>query len=120
MSMPESVDLNHILFQENPDAACVLSVDGLVLAWSPAGERIFGYPASQVLGQRYAEHLVPPDQVDEFEHRWRQLVGSEHVEFEAVRRRADGSLLFVDVSCRCVRSGAGRVPVLVMAEKDVT
>ncbi|MFC7462894.1 PAS domain S-box protein [Hydrogenophaga defluvii] len=118
--MPESVDLNHILFQENPDAACVLSMDGLVLAWSPAGERIFGYPASQILGQRYAEHLVPPDQVDEFEHRWRQLVGSEHVEFEAVRRRADGSLLFVDVSCRCVRPGADRLPVLVMAEKDVT
>jgi len=118
--MSEPLDLHRILFQENPDAACLLAEDGCVLAWSPAGERIFGHPASRMVGQRYADHLVPPDQLGEFEHRWQQLMGCEHAEFEAVRRRADGSLLFVDVSCRCVRPTADGAPVLVMAEKDVT
>lgn len=118
--MPESSGFNRILYQESPDAACVLSLEGIVLAWSPAGERIFGYQAHEILGQRYNEHMVPPDQVEEFGHRWLQLVEHDHAEFEAVRRRADGSLLFVDVSSRRVRLDGGTSPVVVMAEKDVT
>jgi PAS domain S-box-containing protein len=118
--MPESTGFNRILHQESPDPACVLSMNGVVLAWSPAGERIFGHLASDMLGQRYVEHLVPPDQLEEFDIRWRQLVEHDRAEFEAVRKRADGSLLFVDVSCRRVQPGDGAAPVLVMAEKDVT
>lgn len=118
--MSESAGFNRILYQESPDAACVLSAEGVVLAWSAAGERIFGYTADDVLGQPYAAHLVPPDQMDEFGRRWRQLTENDHAEFEAVRRRADGSLLFVDVSCRRVQPTDVETPVLVMAEKDVT
>lgn len=118
--MSECADLHHFLYQESPDAACVLSVTGEVLAWSPAGARIFGYQADDILGRPYAKHLVPPDHLNEFEQRWPVLLASERIEFEAVRRRSDGSLLFVDVSCRRVHAPGAATAVLVMAEKDVT
>lgn len=120
VSPPQAPGFNRILHEESPDACCVLSLDGEILAWSPAGARIFGRGADTLLGQRYADHFVPPDQAEDFERRWQQQVERDHVEFEAVRRRADGSLLFVDVSCRRVLPVEAAAPVLVMAEKDVT
>ena len=118
--MSQQADFNHILYQESPDAACVLSMAGDVLAWSPGCERVFGFRAEEMLGHRYADHFVPVDQADDFAHRWQQMVEHGHAEFEAVRRRRNGSLLFVDVSCRRVQLADEATWVVAMAEKDVT
>lgn len=118
--MSASADYNHILYQESPDAACALSMEGEVLAWSPGCERVFGFRADEILGHRYADHVVPADRLDEFRHRWHLLLAHGHAEFEAVRRRKDGSLLFVDVSCRRVQLANEPMSVVAMAEKDVT
>ena len=49
---PEAHELDPaILVDQAPDALIFADRDGLVRAWNPAAERIFGHPASDAIGQ---------------------------------------------------------------------
>ena len=86
----------------NFDAIVVLNTSGEVLYWNEAAERIFGYPASQILGQRVIDNVVPPAYRDQAKDALEQFVTQQTVkaewhrlEFEA--QRSQGAKLWVDV-----------------------
>jgi PAS domain S-box-containing protein len=43
------------------DAVVAIDVDGRVVEWNPAAERIFGFRAEEALGRELAELIVPPE-----------------------------------------------------------
>jgi len=81
-----------------PDAIVATTAGGEVLSWSPGAESIFGFSADEAIGHAVAELIVPPDRRTEEDRILGQLPASGTLTYEAVRRRKDGSLLFVDVS----------------------
>ncbi len=89
-----------------PDGLLTVSAAGALVSMNPAAERIFGVRAEEVLG-RPAEDFLPPG--------FSSAVGQGSRECEA--RRADGSLLQLEVSVAAVPDTE---PSLVVTVRDVT
>jgi PAS domain S-box-containing protein len=47
-------------WHDNPLGMIEWDIDGRVVNWNPAAERIFGYTATETLGRRF-EFIIPPD-----------------------------------------------------------
>lgn len=65
--MNHSFDLNEHLMnavQHSNDAIMTKTLDGTVLTWNPAAERMFGYAASEMVGQKLLK-ILPSDRVHE-------------------------------------------------------
>ncbi len=102
------------------DAWLVLDEHGRVRAWSKGAERLFGYRHDQACDQLIESLIVAADRCAE-QHRFiaetlRDGVGT----FETLRRREDGTLIYVDITARLVTPVADGEPVLLFSEKNVT
>jgi PAS domain S-box-containing protein len=103
-----------------PDACFVLSPDGVVLQWNVGATAVFGYRADEVLGQELTELVVPGDQTA-MQREWlHTALAGGAVTCESMRRRKDGSLLYVDVTSRRLPGPAGEPARVLFVEKDVT
>ena len=108
------------IVDSSEDAIVSKTSDGVITAWNPGAERIFGYSASEALGQPFAI-LVPPDMhglEPELQHR---LAHGETLEaFETLRRRRDGSLICVAVTLSAITDDSGRVIGSSEIARDIT
>jgi len=107
------------LTSESPDALILISTSGHIVHWDHGANAIFGYAADEACTCQLADLVVPGDHALE-QRRWLEeafRVGS--ATYEAVRRRKNGSLIYVDVSDRLVHSQDGE-PLILSAVKDVT
>ncbi|MBI3271335.1 MAG: PAS domain S-box protein [Planctomycetes bacterium] len=102
------------------DAIIAKDLDGRITSWNAAAERIYGYPAAEVLG-RSLSFLVPPDRPDELPDIHRRILAGEPVEhFETVRLRKDGRPIDVSVTVSPVRDADGRVVGFSVIARDIT
>ena len=60
------------------DAIFSLSPEGIILSWNPAGTRMFGYAAEEIIGQS-VRMLYPAGADAEFQERYAQVRRGEHV-----------------------------------------
>ena len=101
------------------DAVVCTDPAGTIAAWNPAAERLFGYPAAEVLG-RHAVLLAGPDAPSELRDRFARVLGGETVPpYDAVRVRKDGARVHVSVALSAVRDGAGRVAAVAGVYRDI-
>ncbi|NRF71097.1 PAS domain S-box protein [Aquincola sp. S2] len=114
-----AVDASLLLASESPDALVLSTLQGRVEHWSRGAAEIFGYADDDACGQDFAALLVPADQQEEHAARLQETQAKGATTYEAMRRRKDGSLLYVDVSTRLLQ-GTGGAPLVLSAEKDVT
>src|SRR5450432_3309957 len=52
------------ILESSDDAIIAKSLDGTILDWNPAAQRLFGYTAAQAVGQQM-NLIVPPDRLKE-------------------------------------------------------
>ena len=91
------------LIESSPLAISVLDRKGIVRAWNPAAELVFGWTRRETLGQPLP--IVPDDRREEFLFNLRRTLGGESLEgVETVGRRKDGSLVEVQVWTSLLRS----------------
>ena len=112
-------DVLALMASESPDALILLTAEGRVLHWSRGARAIFGYASDEACGRVLADLVAPPDFTAEQLVRIDETLAGGLATYESVRRRKDGSLLYVDVSTRLIRAPDGSAQVL-SAEKDVT
>lgn len=87
------------------EAIVAETLDGVVLCWNPAAERIFGRSAAEMLGSSMRV-VVPEDRRAELEAARERVGRGEHVEpFETVRVDRDGARIDVAVSMSPVLDG---------------
>ncbi|WP_082409883.1 PAS domain S-box protein [Methylomonas koyamae] len=91
------------------DAIIGKKLDGTILSWNPAAERLFGYRSDEVIGQNI-KMLIPPDRLEE-ESRILNLIRNDaRVEpYESVRQRKDGTLIEVWLTMSPVKDADGNV-----------
>ncbi len=97
------------IIDNSNDAIVSRAVDGAVLTWNRAAERLFGYTAAEMVGQdisRLYSPSTPPDQRDLTAHAAR---GAPIENFETIRRHRDGTDLEVAITLSLVRDRDGRV-----------
>src|SRR3954468_7016412 len=78
------------LVNSSDDAIIGKDLDGRILSWNQAAERLYGYPASEILG-RSIFVLIPEALKAEEEHILQRIRAGERVEhYETWRLRKDG------------------------------
>jgi PAS domain S-box-containing protein len=95
---------------EASDAAILsLDLDGTIVSWNPAAERIFGFSPAEAVGQSI-RIIIPPDQHAEADAVLSRVRRGEAVErFETIRRRKDGQQVAVAEMTSPIRAGRGRI-----------
>jgi len=94
--------------------------DGKVVHWNRAAESIFGYTSAEAVGRPINELIVPQDRVEEERKILQESIERGFSTHESIRRRKDGSLVYVDISNKAVRSAQGQVEFILSSKKDVT
>jgi PAS domain S-box-containing protein len=102
------------------DAIVGKTLDGTVTSWNAAAERIFGYPASEMLGQPIFK-LIPEELHDSERTILERLRRGETVEFaEAERVRKDGERIWISLSVSPVRDRSGVITGAASIKRDIT
>ena len=84
------------IVEHTDDAIVSKDLNGTITSWNTGAERIFGYEASEIVGQSILK-LIPPDRLSEEDYILNMVRKGERIkQHDTVRRRKDGRL--VDVS----------------------
>ncbi len=114
------IDFGKLLLDESPDAVIATSREGEVLYWSKGAEVLFGYASAEAVGRAVNDLVVPPDRVEEEREILIEALETGFSAYESVRRRKDGSPVYVDISSRAVRDAQGKVEFVLSSKKDIT
>lgn len=87
------------VFEASPDALVIADGEHRVLWANQTFNQMFGYAAPEILGQSVEKLVVPPDRLAESKWVNEALVKGESITLETKRRRKDGTLVEVSVSC---------------------
>src|SRR3989442_2598059 len=95
-------------------------VNGIIISWNPAAERLLGWTAKEGIGQPITL-IVPPEQrEEESDILGRILRGERIAHSETVRRRKDGSLLEVALTVSAIKDVTGRIVGVSKIVRDIT
>src|SRR5579872_208080 len=87
------------MFQAHPDGLSVADSSHQVLWANQKFSQMFGYTTSEIVGQDLEALVVPPERLAESNWVTESLARGERITLETKRRRKDGSLVDVSVSC---------------------
>ena len=115
-----STSLLAAIVESSDDAIVSKTLEGIVLSWNGGAERMFGFTAAEMVGQRVAV-LVPPDRLRELAGIHERIRKGERViRFETVRVRKDGSHIVVWMSVSPVKDATGRIIGASAISRDIT
>jgi PAS domain S-box-containing protein len=90
--------LHTAIVESSDDAIISKGLDGRIRSWNPGAERLFGYTASEVLGQDI-RIIIPPDKFDEEASILERLRLGERIDhYETVRVTKYGRLLNISLT----------------------
>lgn len=108
------------IVESTNDAIVGKSLDGTITDWNAAAERLFGYPAEEVVG-RSITRIIPAGRDPEEQEILRRVSDGERVtDFETVRLRKDGSLVDVSLTVSPIYDAAGRIIGASKIARDIT
>ena len=91
------------------DAIIAEDLEGVVVSWNQAAERIFGYSAAEMLGKANSM-VVPEDRLAELEQIQSRIASGERIaDFETVRIRKGGQRFPVSLTVSPVKDISGQV-----------
>jgi PAS domain S-box-containing protein len=86
------------IVESSDDAIISVTLAWIILSWNRGAERLYGYPAAEVIGRPIAI-LLPPDRPDEFSELLEHLMRGERIEpYETAGRRKDGQDIHVSLT----------------------
>lgn len=102
------------------DAIVTTSLDGTILSWNPAAERLFGFSAMEAIGEQIAI-LAPAGEADVVTKAI-GLIGSETepIHLEVARMRRDCKAVTVAATISAVRNERGYTHAAAVAARDVS
>jgi PAS domain S-box-containing protein len=102
------------------DAIISKTLDGTVVTWNAAAERLFGYTASEMVGQSI-RLIVPPDRQAEEDDVLGAIRRGETLDhFETLRQRKDGTLVPISLTVSPIRDVSGQVVGASKIARDLT
>lgn len=106
--------------ESSEDAILVHDLGGMITAWNPAAERLFGYSSKEAIGAS-SEIVVPPDRLEELRAiRQRVIRGEKIHHFETVRVTKNKRRVEVSLGISPVRSPTGAIIGISKIARDVT
>ncbi|HEY3456079.1 MAG TPA: PAS domain S-box protein [Bryobacteraceae bacterium] len=108
------------IVDSSDDAIVSKDLNGIVMSWNNAAERLFGYTAAEAVGQSITL-IIPPDRIDEESRILERLRRGERIDhFETIRMRKDGNRLNVSLTISPVKDMDGRIVGASKIARDIT
>jgi PAS domain S-box-containing protein len=107
------------IVESSRDAITSCNRERRIQTWNPAAERLFGYPATEMIGKSY-EELVPPDRIDADRALVDRVLAGDVVITETQRLHRDGALVDVSVTHSPVMDAAGHVVAVSTVTRDIS
>ena len=108
------------IVESSEDAIIGKSLEGRILSWNPAAERMYGYTAAEAIG-RHISMLAPADRNEEISEILEKLRRDESVRhFETTRVTKDGRTLDVSLSIFPIRNAAGKPIAAATIARDIS
>ena len=108
------------IVDDSEDAILSKGLDGTILTWNRAAERMYEYRAEEVIGKNVSI-LLPPDRSHEVSEILQRLRHGEKIErFETTRRTKGGRLVNVSLTISPVRDAGGQIIAASTIARDIT
>ena len=108
----ESERLRSILasiVESSNDAIIGKTLDGTIISWNNAAERIYGYLADEIIGKSIAV-IISPELRDQLPTFLQRVSNGERIEhFETIRLRKDGSRIAVSITLSPIKDQNGHI-----------
>jgi PAS domain S-box-containing protein len=108
------------VIEHSDDAIITKTLTGIITTWNPGAEQIFGYSASEAVGQPVTM-LIPENHLDEEPAILERLRRGERIDhYETVRKRKDGSLIDVSLTVSPIKDPSGKIIGASKIARDIT
>jgi PAS domain S-box-containing protein len=108
------------LVSSSEDAIIGAALDGTIMSWNPAAERLYGYTTDEIQG-RPVGTLFPPEHANEFSEILERLRLGKRIEpREVVHVCKDGRCVDVSLSISPIKDAAGTVTGMAAIGRDIT
>jgi PAS domain S-box-containing protein len=109
------------IVQFSDDAIMSGAPDGTIVTWNPGAERLYGYEASEAVGSKVRDLIIPSSHTGEESTLIKSVLAGERVDnYETQRRHKDGTVIDVSVSASAITDGAGQIVGLSVITRDIT
>jgi PAS domain S-box-containing protein len=108
------------IVQSSDDAIFSKNLNGIVTSWNSGAERIFGFPAKDIIGQPISV-IFPPDRSDELAGIMQRIGHGERIEhYQTIRRTKNGERLNVSLTISPMQDPLGRITGASVISRDIT
>ncbi len=108
------------LVEGSDDAIVSATLEGTIISWNPGAERLYGYPAHEIVGHDVSM-LVPAERTADRHVLLDRVRSGERIPaFDAVHRRKDGSAVTISLSMSPIHDRHGQVVAVAGIAHDIT
>jgi PAS domain S-box-containing protein len=108
------------IVESSDDAIVSKNLDGIITSWNTGAERVFGYSASEAIGQPITL-VIPEDRRSEERVILTRIRRGERIDhFETVRQGKHGSLIVVSLTVSPVKDANGKIVGASKIARDIT
>jgi PAS domain S-box-containing protein len=116
----KAIGLLAAIVDSSDDAIISKTLDGIITSWNTGAERLFGYTASEAVGQ-HISLLIPLNRRDEETVIIDRIKRGERIEhFDTVRVRKDKAPLDISLTISPVRDASGKIIGASKIARDIT
>ncbi len=108
------------IISSSDDAIVSKTLDGIIVTWNGAAERLFGYSSEEAVG-RHISLIIPKDRLDEETFvvgRIRAGLNVDH--YETVRQRKDGSFIDISLTVSPIHAADGTIVGASKIARDIS
>jgi PAS domain S-box-containing protein len=113
-------DFDRLILNEAPGGIIVTDPDGTVVHWTKGAELIFGYASEEAVGMRLRALTALPGAQDQAGRLDEALIEHGKHDYECLRRRKDGALVYIEASSKAIYSQDGQIELILSSKRDVT
>jgi two-component system sensor histidine kinase UhpB len=116
----KAIGLLAAIVDSSDDAIVSKTLEGVITSWNAGAERLFGYTASEAIGQ-HISLIIPLNRRDEETVIIERIKRGERIEhFDTVRIRKDRTLLDISLTISPVRNASGKIVGASKIARDIT
>jgi PAS domain S-box-containing protein len=116
----KAVGLLAAIVDSSEDAIVSKTLDGIITTWNTGAERLFGYTASEAVGQ-HISLIIPSNRKDEETVILERIRRGERIEhFDTVRVRKDKTQFDISLTISPVRDANGKIVGASKIARDIT
>ena len=108
------------IVESSDDAILSKTLDGIILSWNKAAEKLYGYTASEMIGQSIIK-IFPAELKNDLDVILKKISSGERIEhYETVRVRKDSARLNISVTISPIMDAAGKITGASAIARDIT